>query len=84
MQHSKVIRKFIYFYLKNGSFKAIETEKLLYCLNEDRPGTIYTPVLLIYTPGKHQKTVRFSDVFRGYSQATPGCNKLKGETVSLT
>ena len=84
MQHSKVISKVVYFYLKNGSFKAIETEKLLHRLNEDRLVTIYTPMLLIYTPEKHQKTFRFSDVFRGYRQATPGCNGLKGETVSLT
>ena len=27
--------------------------------------TYYSPVLLIYTPWKHQKIFRFSDVFRG-------------------
>ena len=38
----------------------------------------YSPFLLIYIPWKHQKTYRFSDrfsdVFRGYRYATPGCN----------
>ena len=38
--------------------------------------THYSPVLLFYTPWKHQKTFRFSDVFRGYRKATPGCNGL--------
>ena len=28
--------------------------------------TRYSPVFFIYTPWKHQKTFRFSDVFRGY------------------
>ena len=28
--------------------------------------THYSPVLLFYTPWKHEKTCRFSDVFRGY------------------
>ena len=37
----------------------------------------YSPVLLFYTPWKHQKTFRFSNVFRGYRKATPGCNGLK-------
>ena len=39
--------------------------------------TQYSPVLLFYTPWKHQKTFRFSDVFRGYKKATPGCNGLR-------
>ena len=34
----------------------------------------YSLVLLFYTPWKHQKTYRFSDVFRGYRKTTPGCN----------
>ena len=38
--------------------------------------TYHSPVLLFYTPRKHQKTFRFSDVFRGYRKATPGCNGL--------
>ena len=38
--------------------------------------THYSPVLLFYTPWKHQKTFRFPDVFRGYTKATPGCNGL--------
>ena len=38
--------------------------------------THYIPVLLIYTPWKHQKTFKFSDVFRGYRKATPDCNGL--------
>ena len=33
-------------------------------------------MLLFYTPGKHQKTFRFSDVFKWYGKATPGCNGL--------
>ena len=33
-------------------------------------------VLLLYTPWKHQKTFRFSDVFRGYRKAKPGCKGL--------
>ena len=37
----------------------------------------YSPVLLFYTPWKHQKTLKFSDVLRGYIKATPGCNGLK-------
>ena len=28
--------------------------------------TFYLPVLHFYTPGKHQRTVRFSDIFRRY------------------
>ena len=40
--------------------------------------THYSPVLPFYTPWKHQKTFRFSDVFRGYRKATPGCNGLIG------
>ena len=36
----------------------------------------YSPVLHIYTLWKHQKIERFSDIFRGYRQATPGCNGL--------
>ena len=38
--------------------------------------THYCPVLVFYTPWKHQKTFRFSDVFRGYRKATPSCNGL--------
>ena len=38
--------------------------------------THYSPVLLFYTPWKHQKTFRFSDVFRGYRKAIPVCNGL--------
>ena len=38
--------------------------------------THYSPMLLFYTPWKHKKTFRFSDVFRGYIKATTGCNGL--------
>ena len=38
--------------------------------------THYRPVLLFYTPWKHQKTIRFSDFFRVCRKATPGCNEL--------
>ena len=34
--------------------------------------THYSPLLLFYTPWKHQKTF----VFRGHRKATPGCNGL--------
>ena len=33
-------------------------------------------MLLFHTPWKHQKTYRFSDVFRGYRKATLDCNGL--------
>ena len=36
----------------------------------------YIPILLFYTPWKHQKTFRFTDVFREYRNATPSCNGL--------
>ena len=39
--------------------------------------THYSPVLVFYTPWKHQKIFRFSDIFRGYRKATPGCNGLR-------
>ena len=42
--------------------------------------THYSPVLLFFTPWIHQKTFRFSDVFRGYRKATPGCNGLIGSS----
>ena len=38
--------------------------------------THYIPVLLFYTPWKHQETSNFSDVFKGYRKATPDCNGL--------
>ena len=38
--------------------------------------THYSPVLLFWTHLKYQNTTRFSDVFRGYRKATPGCNWL--------
>ena len=38
--------------------------------------THYSSVLLFYTPWKHQKIFRFSNVFRGYRKPTPGCNGL--------
>ena len=49
---------------------------LLLLLSESISLTNYSPVLLFYTPWKHQKTFRFSDVFRVYRKATPGCNGL--------
>ena len=33
-------------------------------------------VAFLYLPRKPQRTFRFSDVFRGYGKATPGCNGL--------
>ena len=45
--------------------------------------THYSPVLLFNTPWKHQKTFRFSDVFRGYRKVTPGCNGLKAKLSTL-
>ena len=44
--------------------------------------TQYSSELLFYTPSKHQKTFRFSDVFRGYRKATPGCNGLFRDSTS--
>ena len=44
----------------------------------------YSLVLLFYTPWKLQKTFRFSDVFRGYRKATPGCNGLKPFVADFT
>ena len=38
--------------------------------------TYYSPVLLFYTPWKHQKTFSFSDVFKGDRKATLGFNGL--------
>ena len=38
--------------------------------------THYNPLLLFYTPWKHQITFRFSDVFRGCRKETPGCHGL--------
>ena len=38
--------------------------------------THYSPVLLFYISWKHQKTFRFSDIFRGYKNTTPSCNGL--------
>ena len=38
--------------------------------------THFCLLLLIYNPRK-QKTFRLSDVFRGYRQATPGCDRLR-------
>ena len=40
-------------------------------------------VLLFYTSWKHQKTFRFSDVFRGYRKETMGCNGLSRAFYSL-
>ena len=41
-------------------------------------------MLLSYTPWKHQKTFRFSDIFRGYRKATLGCNGLKKNETCLS
>ena len=38
--------------------------------------THFSPVLLFYTPWKHQKTVETSDACRGYRKATPDCSGL--------
>ena len=46
-----------------------------FCKNSSQ-STHYSPVLLFYTPWKHQKTFRFSDVFKGCRKLTPGCNEL--------
>ena len=45
--------------------------------------THYSPMLLFYTPLKHQKTFRFSDVFRGYRKVTPGCNGLSKSNIAI-
>ena len=41
----------------------------------------YSLVLIFYTPWKHQKTFRFSDVLKGYRKASPGCNGLTRELM---
>ena len=33
-------------------------------------------MVLFYTPIKHQKTIVFYEVLRGYRKATPGVNEL--------
>ena len=40
------------------------------------PNPLQPCVAFLY-PWKHKKTFRFSDVFKGYRKATPGCNGLK-------
>ena len=45
--------------------------------------THFSPVLLFYTPWKHQKTFRFFDVFRGNRKVTPGCNGLSCNLQTL-
>ena len=39
--------------------------------------THYNPGLIFYTPWKHQKIIRFIDVFKRYRKATRDCNELK-------
>ena len=56
-------------YLTNSSQKVHRRQTL----------THYSLVLLFYTPW----TFRFSDVFRGYGKATPGCNGLMKESFFL-
>ena len=41
-------------------------ESIFYSVQNCLQLTHYSPVLLFYNPCKHQKTFRFSDVFRGY------------------
>ena len=36
----------------------------------------YSPAFVLYNPRKKNKTLRSSDVFRGYRKATPGRNRL--------
>ena len=45
--------------------------------------THYSPVLLFYIPWKHQKTIRFSDVSRGYRKAKLACNGLIQSIISV-
>ena len=45
--------------------------------------TDYSLVLFFYTPWKHQKNFRFSDVFRGYRKTTPGCNGLNADMNNI-
>ena len=44
--------------------------------------THYSLVLFFYTPWKHQKTKKFSDVFGEYRKAAPGCNGLTPSSFS--
>ena len=51
--------------------------KYLTVLHSVTLGLIHcSSLLLFYTPWIHQKTWRFSNVFRGYKKETPGCNGL--------
>ena len=54
-----------------------------YKMNVNLGLTHYNPVLLFYTPGKQEKTLRFSDVFRVYRKATLGCNGLTNEALEV-
>ena len=55
----------------------------LFLRNYKRYLTHYSPVLLFYTPWKHQKTWEFS-VSREYKKATPGCNGLNWKCLYLS
>ena len=72
-------KRYVLWHKKLKNFSFIQSCKLLTYKAVDLHCHIlthYSPVLLSYIPWKHQKTFRFSDVFRGYRKATPGRNGL--------
>ena len=68
--------------LKNGIFPV--SNKILFVPHKisHLKLTHYSAVLLFYTPWKHLNTFRFSNIFRGYRKATPGCNGLNNLSFS--
>ena len=73
--------------LKSRNFRGFAPNPVRKCLQNplipQLSLTYYSPVLLFYTPWKYQKTFRFSDIFRGYRKATPGCNGLNSLRCSI-
>ena len=68
----------------NYVFMSLSTDQMTYLIYKDQKLyfflvfrlTYYSPALFVYTPYKHQKSYSFSNVFRGYREATPGYNGL--------
>ena len=46
--------------------------------------THFSPMLHFYTPWKHKKTWRFSNIFRGYRNVTLGKNELMGNNDGIS
>ena len=58
-----------------------QTSKMEPLLKTIKYLTDCSPLLLFYTPWKHQKIFRLSDIFRGYRKGTPGCNGLNNTFI---